>query len=569
MLRNSHKIAIPGRKKRLGLARRSVVSLQVMLSSLAFALGGCVRTPEHWTISASASSVPTHDLLELSFRHGAAYSDPFLDVSLQAELIAPDGSRRLIRGFHHSKDLWMIRFRPDIPGAWTYRYRFTARQGFRKDGFGSFHCTSSDRKGGVRPHPVNPYRWVFSNGQPYLPIGLQDCIGIEEGPELNFGVDGEGRNDGSKRILNADQYFSLYSKAGFNLLRFSQRNCSYSLYGPLDRFLERESLVTDKLLATARKHGFRVFFGFFGYHGGHYGNTIPEKVIGLLRSKVSPPEGINDVTDNAVVEKEKRFLDYAVARWGVYADFWELLNERKPDDRWVAIMADYVRSIDPDRKPISTSWERPHLKAIDINTPHWYESEKESDSDLRIRQQAEKWKAFGKPVIVGEHGNSGMNWDPKSGVRMRVRLWTALFQEISLILWNTSWSKAGLHRGRHTPGQASNIYLGPEERGYIRALTDFSARLDADVRMAPVVVSPSEAVRGYGLRSPRRTAVYLHHFATHERPVRVTLQLDIPAGEATWIDPSTGRILQKTRVRTRNQQLQTPEFRVDLALLVE
>jgi hypothetical protein len=57
-----------------------------------------------------------------------------------------------------------------------------------------------------------------------------------------------------------------------------------------------------------------------------------------------------------IVAKEKRFIEYAVARWGVYVDFWELLNERRASDEWTALMADYVRSIDPERKPISTSW---------------------------------------------------------------------------------------------------------------------------------------------------------------------------------------------------------------------
>ena len=37
--------------------------------------------------------------------------------------------------------------------------------------------------------------------------------------------------------------------------------------------------------------------------------------------------------DHELVEKEKRFVAYCVARWGVYADFWELLNERKASDR--------------------------------------------------------------------------------------------------------------------------------------------------------------------------------------------------------------------------------------------
>jgi hypothetical protein len=108
---------------------------------------------------------------------------------------------------------------------------------------------------------------------------------------------------------------------------------------------------------------------------------------------------------------------------------------------------------------------------------------------LRVQQQATKWKKAGKPVIVGEQGNTGMNWDPLSGLRMRIRTWTALFEEISFIFWNTSWSKTGMFHGRYTAGGAANIYLGPEERGYIRVLQNFSSHLDADVRITPTEVS--------------------------------------------------------------------------------
>jgi hypothetical protein len=170
-------------------------------------------------------------------------------------------------------------------------------------------------------------------------------------------------------------------------------------------------------------------------------------------------------------------------------DFWELLNERHASDEWASTMADHVRSIDPDRKLISTSWEMPSLSAIDINVPHWSESESELQSDRRVQEVATEWKQAGKPVIVGEQGNTGMNWDPLSGQRMRLRTWTALFQEISVIFWNTSWSKAGMHGGRYSPGKVANIYLGLEERGYIRVLQDFASRLDAGVRMTPVEVS--------------------------------------------------------------------------------
>ena len=193
-----------------------------------------------------------------------------------------------------------------------------------------------------------------------------------------------------------------------------------------------------------------------------------------------------------------------------------------------------------------------------------------------MQQQAAKWKAHGKPVIVGEHGNRGMNWDPLSGLRMRIRTWTALFQEISLIFWNTSWSKSSMFYGRPRPGAVANIYLGPEERGYIRVLQDFASRLDADVRMAPVEVSSPGLIRAYGLLSSAVAAAYLHHAEDHAiavRDVRITLDLPDPTGPTdelvgAWIEPSSGEVVARVRVPMGRQTLDVPPFSADLALLV-
>jgi hypothetical protein len=323
-----------------------------------------------------------------------------------------------------------------------------------------------------------------------------------------------------------------------------------------------------------RRHGFRVVFGFFGYYGQWAeGETRWERTLNRLKrlEYFLPLEAINRPGDRDTIRKEQRFIRYAVARWGAYADFWELLNERRASDEWTRTMAAYVHSIDPDRKPVGTSWERPALREIDLNTPHWYESESEFESDQRVRQKTAEWKAFGKPVLVGEHGNTGMNWDIASALRMRIRTWTALFQQIGLIFWNTSWSKAGMNQGHHIPENASNIYLGPEERDYIRVLSRFAARLPADMRPAAISVSGGE-VRAHALCSSGMAAVYLHHYANHTARIRgVTITLALPGGgpfRAEWTDPASGEILAVLPVRAGAKTLNVPPFRVDLALLL-
>jgi len=525
--------------------------------------------------SHAPSEVPRYDVLELSFQHNGAYRDDFFDVDLETTLKSPSGVEHRVRGFFYGRDLWKVRFRPDEAGTWTYSYTFTGAGGFRRQGRGAFLCSASNEEGPVRRSSGNRFRWVIGDGKPYFPIGLQDCIYINGGRLQDLVIDGEGRGQPG-RTVPIDDYFAVYGQAGFNLLRFSQKNCSYSLMDDLDHLRVAESIATDDLLSSARKNGFRIMFGFFGFHGKQQSDIRALNVLERAMNNAlgRPPEAIETPEKSALVEKEKRFVAYCVARWGVYTDFWELLNERKASDQWTTLMADYVRSVDPDHKPISTSWEKANLAAIDINAPHWYESENELNSDLRVQQLASKWKQFGKPVIAGEQGNVGMNWDPRSGVRMRIRAWTSLFQEISLVFWNTSWSKQGMNHGRYTPGAASNIYLGPEERGYIRVLQDFANRLDTDVRVAPVWFTSPTPARAYGLVSKRAAGVYLEHADNHTTPAKnVEISFDFSAfgrrpliGE--WIEPATGAVVSRVNVQPGLAKLQVPPFKEDMALLV-
>ncbi|MEI6876552.1 MAG: hypothetical protein WCL50_15650 [Spirochaetota bacterium] len=298
------------------------------------------------------------------------------------------------------------------------------------------------------------------------------------------------------------------------------------------------------------------------------------------------------------IEKVKRLIKYSVDRWGAYADIWELLNEQKADTAWFQAVVPYLKSIDPYGKPISTSWERPEIAGIDINSPHSYKSEPDVESDRLVAGWASSFKKRGKLVLFGEQGNTthgpidrrtgcGGVWDPLSAQRMRVRLWTALFSEIGLVFWDTSYAK---------DGNKMNIWLGPDERAYVHVLQTFAQKLDKDVKMAAPNLDGAMAgdVRAYGLRSSHVTAVYLHHTACAQcakegkDPVKehvwqngpafyfhdpgevkdVSVTLDVPKGHGYWVSPVDGALVGRVELAQGKQTVPVPPFKVDMALLV-
>ena len=137
---------------------------------------------------------------------------------------------------------------------------------------------------------------------------------------------------------------------------------------------------------------------------------------------------------------------------------------------------------------------------------------------------------------------------PKCGYHFRIGVeerlenlmdegWTALFSEISFVFWNTSYARDGHYM---------NIWLGPQERQYVRAMQDFAYRLGSDVAPIKIGISEKSGVRSYVLASPMRLGAYLHHFESHDQPTRILMvTLDVPiASKAYWYSPETAAILK-------------------------
>jgi hypothetical protein len=155
------------------------------------------------------------------------------------------------------------------------------------------------------------------------------------------------------------------------------------------------------------------------------------------------------------------------------------------------------------------------------------------------------------------------NWDERSGLRMRIRSWAAFFAEGTLAFWNTSFAK-------DYRAEAANIYRGPEERGYMKVLRDFTIGFDPRATITSIDVSHPSPVRGYALRGPAGYAAYLHAYTDHAQPTvgaRVTID-PLAAGTAIWSSPATGRLLGKQPVGAGRQTLDVPPFVTDVALKI-
>jgi hypothetical protein len=509
------------------------------------------------------TTVQRYDIIEQSLPWpSAGYGNPWDQVTVTMTLTPPHGHNLTVGGFYAAPDLWKARFAPSQTGAWTWRATIT--DGTKSsESSGAFTVTDSPGPGYLRMFPDNPMRWVFDDGTPFAPVGINDCIVTTPGDPSSiykyWGFDGPDPQCSvgkCERRVDIDTYLSAFSEAGVNVFRWGIGLCGFDVkkdLGPAGYVYGlEESDWGDKLLAKMRAYGLRNY-------------------VTLWAFNYRPPPSL---------DAAKKYAKYVVDRYGAYTDFWELTNEfpnppETIDSAWYTEISAYIRSIDPYAHPIGTSWERPDLEGIEINAPHWYitENELESDTVTTTRVAGVRAEAGARtlPIVFSEHGNTGVNWDPRSALRMRIRTWTAFFVEASYIFWNESSTKGMCPpKPAECNNPAANIYLGPEERGYLKAFSDFARGVDARAGRLEATVDVPDKVRVYALRSDTVYAAYLHAYTDHTNPtvgVKLTVE-PRAAGTATWTNPATGAVLGTAAAVAGTQTLDVPSFTTDIALKI-
>jgi hypothetical protein len=492
-------------------------------------------------------AVGRYTVLELTLPCAeAGLANVWQDATASAVFTSPSGRSISVGGFYYATDTWKIRFAPSELGTYTYRASVKGAS-TEKTLDGSFDCVDVGERGFVRQSADNPFRLVFEDGSLYAALGMGSCVQNDPAGPQNWGLDGGDRSLGEpERHTDIDGYLKAMAGEGkLNIYRWSVANCAFELWETIattgNRYLVREGQWGDFLVSKMRANGLRVYMDFFGYK----------------------PALTGQWQDAAAAAAIKHYVDYVVARYGAYVDFWEVCNESSPPSEWISLVAGHVKSVDPYKHMVSSSWERPDLPEIDISSPHWYEKEAELASDTRTVQKIDEKRPMGKPIIFGEQGNSVQNWDPLSALRARIRAWTALFNEGHLVFWESNFAK-------DYKSGAANLYFSPDLRKSFGVLQTFASALADDVTMEAMNVAPATAARAYGLRSSKGLYVYMRDAQGYTSPrsgVTLYIQAD-KSGVAKFVETTTGATLAEINVPAGSTSLAVPDFVADVALAV-
>ncbi|MGQ9524895.1 MAG: DUF5060 domain-containing protein [Armatimonadota bacterium] len=419
------------------------------------------QPPAIRTVTPLQEFVPQYGLFELSVDMAVECENPFYpeDVSLSATFRAPSGKTTVVPGFLYqaftrrlegNAELltpkgplqWRVRFSPMERGTYTYTVLVTTRSGRATAKPATFRAVAPSGHGFVHTKPSCSYL-VHSDGTPYFAVGENVCWYSHRG------------------TFDFDLYFSRFKQHSMNYARIWMSPWSVGLewspgkphYGPptdysgLGRYSLQNAWRLDHILELARRNGIYVMLCFICHGENRVHSSDPRQAMWLYSPYALENGGpCQDPWSFFINEDAKRLfkqrLRYITARWAAYTSVlaWEFWNEVDITDRysspasvlWHQEMARALRTMDPYKHPITTSFANPYgdqavwnLPEIEFTQSHYYGPNLEHTIQTVTREMLLRHR---KPTLFGEFGadvHGRLDREDPDGLHLHNAIWAA------------------------------------------------------------------------------------------------------------------------------------------------
>ncbi len=383
-----------------------------------------------------------YELLELQVSFQGQYVDPYdqNEIALVGLFQSPSGKALTVEGFLYSgevdgvepvrRPVWKLRFTPNEVGKWSYTVQVKNRWSEARSAPFSVECVSGGGDGFVRVDRQNPHYFALDSGKFYYPLG---------------------QNVAWENIEKYPRYFEKMKKNQENWARIWMTNWSFGIewkrmggYKGLGNYNLDNAAKLDRLFHLADKNGIYLQL-VFDFHGAYSRKVNPEWANNPFNAANGgflnePHEFFEDGRAKALYKKR---LHYIVARYGhnVRLMAWEFMNEifftdnydKDREFAWHKEMSEYLRSIDPYKHLITTSFfdgfnkQTYELSTFDFAQMHVYRQKVWK----HFANTAPRMRTLGKPYFFAEFGSdSGNGVDDKDekGVFLHGGLWASFMQ---------------------------------------------------------------------------------------------------------------------------------------------
>jgi len=327
------------------------------------------------------------------------------------------------------KPSWRARFRPAQQGTYRLRARLRDQRGQTLSPWLQLRVATGHFPGYLRPSPDDPRYLAFTSGRPFFPVGI-NLIGRD--------------------LDTYRRYLAPLAAAGGNFIRIwlSPRTLGIETKtsGPT-RYGQDRAAQLDALLALCQKLGIHIMACISDFRevaSFHQGTDWPNSPYNAANGgPCRRPEDF--FTDPRAKAQYKAKLRYLVARYSHSPNIlaWEFFNEVNITDAWRknpqavrdwhAEMAAYLRSIDPARHIITSSfagipddplWEQPLMEIVQR---HQYTDAQVSFTHI-VASAHQALRHHRKPILMGEFGRRKNRYAALDarGLSLHNALWTSV-----------------------------------------------------------------------------------------------------------------------------------------------
>lgn len=523
----------------------------------------------------SPAKLAAYGIAEFAIDAGGAYRNPFdpSEVAVDGTFVHKDGTRIVLPAFWDGKG-FRLRFCPTKAGEWGLSVQVMTPEASRQAAVQKFRVAPSSHPGFVRPSAKNARYFRFDSGKSFFPVGLNLCW-----------PDGRG-------LASYDERFAKLRSVGGDFARIwtTQERALETKAVGTGRYNLDSAAFYDDLFALAGRHGVRLMWTFDDYRvlaktdffNAHWDKSAYNAANGGPLKE--PTDFFADPGSRALYKQKLRYL---VARYSAYPSvaFWELWNEQdhipKPGVpiAWFREMTEYLRSIDPYRHVITTSyswddkaevWQSP---ALGLTQRHLYGQGDMVDFVGEVARNSVKLDRYAKPHLIGEFGITWKEPDialdkGKKGTPLHDAMWASVMTGAAgtaLTWWWDNYLE---------PLDLWPVYVGVSR---FAAPIDFANR---DFQPLPLKVEGLDAL---GMRDAKtgETILWLHdpvsnwqNDAKDEEPREWSkVQVSVPASRAMTVevwDTRKGEVVDRRQAKPvgGTMGIALPPFRRDVAVRI-
>ncbi|MCX8182973.1 MAG: cellulase family glycosylhydrolase [Crenarchaeota archaeon] len=403
-----------------------------------------------WDVKLACEKPRVYEIVELDIRLNGNLNNPFdeNEVNVTSEITLPNGVKWNIQAFFYQdyerrivndweillpsgEPFWKLRFTPMLEGNHTVVLRVYSRgkptdsrelslvvEGYSHDpGFVRF----------------NGSYLVCDNGSELFLIGQNVCW-----------------YTGSRKTFDYDVWFEKMAENGMNYARIWMAPWAFAVEWSdrVGRYDLKEAWRLDYVLRLAEEKGIYVMLCLVNHGQLRAGENWSGNPYNRVRGgPLSSPEQF--FTDPVAKDLFKKRLRYLVSRYAYSTHLlaWEFFNEVDLTDNynpsnvadWHKEMAGYLRSIDPYKHLVTTSFGGPRegdlvwrASGLDFTQTHMYGPDIKDLARAISSEIKRKLLTYGKPTLFGEFGadwrwfDSPLYYKDKEGVEIHEGIWASL-----------------------------------------------------------------------------------------------------------------------------------------------